>query len=330
MTAARRPFTEILEATSVQPRCNGFDRGPRCSDAYAVTHASSRSMTTAARSRTGRLRSVLLAGLLGSLLLLPRAARADDPESEAVRPPPMPIFELEQPSLAALPPSAATLFAPTILAKRARDRTFDTSMGERDPRVRSRPRTHRFRLALAAHWIRLTQTQNPDTGEFQRFHYAPLYLDLGYQAQFLKYVMVRLAVGVGANVANSRNAMPISVFPQAYLGYQGKIAGVAFGYGFDWTIPPTFHATANTSNALEQPVITRNHVVMGELSATSRIDRVALTFSFSVGGMQSDLTHFSTYNRKWRPYIGFGFGVFFDGSKRREKKALQKADAEGR
>jgi hypothetical protein len=323
MTAQGRSFTQFLDATE-------FDRGPRCSDAYAVTPARSRSTITAAGSRPGPLRGALLSLSLALLVTLPRTARAGEPEPEVVRPPPAPMFELELPSLAALPPSAATLFAPTILAKRARDRTFDTSMGERDPRVRSRPRTHRFRLALAAHWVRLTQTQDPSTGEFQRFHYAPMYLDLGYQAQFLKYMMVRIAVGVGGNVANTRNAMPVSVFPQAYLGYQGKIAGVAFGYGFDWTIPPVFHATANFTNALEQPVITRNHVVMGELSATSRIDRVALTFSFSVGGIQSDLTHFDTYNRKWRPYLGFGFGAYFDGSRRREKKALKKADAEGR
>jgi hypothetical protein len=294
-----------------------------------VTHASRRSTIDAALAWR-----VLLGGLLTlSLVLLPGLARAGEPESETVRPAPpsmFAMFELELPSLAALPPSAATLFAPTILAKRARERAFDTSMGERDPRKRSRPRTHRFRLALAAHWVRLTQTQNPDTGEVVRFHYAPMYLDLAYQAQFLKFVMVRLAVGLGANVANSRNAMPVSVFPQMYLGYQGKTVGVAFGYGFDWTIPPTFGARSNANDPLEQPVITRNHVVMGELSATSRIDRVALTFSLAVGGIQSDLTHFDTYNRKWRPYFGFGFGAFFDGSKRREKKALQKAEAEGR
>jgi hypothetical protein len=304
---------EILDLTE-------FDRGPRCSDAYAVT-----------RSHTGR-RALLAALLLGSLFMS-RPARAGEPEppveTHAIRPPPLPTFDLGLPSLAALPPSPATLFAPTILAKRASERTFDTSMGEKDPRVRNRPRTHRFRLALASHWVRLTQTQD-NTGELVRFHYAPMYLDLAYQAQFLKYVMVRIAVGVGGNVANSRNSMPISVFPQGYVGYQGKIVGLAFGYGFDWTIPPTFDATANFQNALQQPVITRNHVVMGELSATSRIDRVAVTFSFSVGGIQSDLSHFDTQNRKWRPYLGFGFGAFFDGTIRREKKALKKADAEGR
>jgi hypothetical protein len=288
-----------------------------------VTYASSPSTIAPSRGSLFMLGSLLM---LGSLFM-PATARAGEPESETVRPRPVQMFELELPSLAALPPSSPTLFAPTILAKRARDRTFDTSMGEKDPRVRNRPRTHRFRLALTSHWVRLSQAQNLMTGETTRYHYAPMYIDLAYQAQFLKYVMVRLALGIGGNVANSRNAMPISLFPQGYLGYQGKFVGLAFGYGFDWTIPPNF----NTPPAeKQQPVITRNHVVMGELSATSRIDRVALTFSFSVGGIQSDLSHFDTLNRKWRPYLGFGFGAFFDGTIKREKKALKKADAEGR
>lgn len=290
-----------------------FDRGRRCSDAYAV------------RQR----RLVALALWLGSLLVPDIASAGQPDEPDAIQPPAVPLFDLEQPTLAALPPSPATLFAPTILAKRARDRKFDTSMGEKDPRTKGRPRTHRFRLALTSHWVRLSQSLDPGTGETTRFHYAPLYIDMAYQAQFLKYVMVRLAVGVGGNVANSRNAMPVSLFPQGYVGYQGKTLGLAFGYGFDWTIPPVFGARENP-NAPEQPVITRNHVVMGELSATTRIDRVALTFSFSVGGIQSDLSHYDTYNRKWRPYLGFGFGAFFDGTIRREKKALKKANAEGR
>ena len=274
--------------------------------------------------------------MLVLVLLAPRSAAAgqdDDlhpPASNMAPSMAVPSMDLEVPTLAALPAMPAALIGPPILAKRARDRSFDTSMGEVDPRKKGLPRTHRFRLALAAHWVRLTLTANADTGETQRFHYAPMYLDLGYQAQFLKYVMVRIAVGVGGNVANSRNAMPVSVFPQAYAGYQGRTLGVAFGYGFDWTIPPVFGARANETFALEQPVITRNHVVMGELSATSKIDKVALTFSFAIGGIQSDLSHYETYNRKWRPYLGFGFGAYFDGTKRREKKALKKAEAEGR
>ncbi|WP_106394165.1 hypothetical protein [Enhygromyxa salina] len=241
-----------------------------------------------------------------------------------------PPLALTIPGLAALQPAPASLFAPSVLAKRSRDREFDTSLGESDPRVRSLPRTHRFRLTLHAQWVKLTRTQNPSTGEFERFHFAPMMLDLGYQAQFLKYVMVRLAVAAGGNVANTRNAMPMTVFPQAYVGFQHKIIGLAFGYGFDWTIPPTFGASANTSTALEQPVITRNHVVMGEISATSRIDKVALTLGLTLGGIQSDLTHFETYNRKFRFYLGLQFGAFFDGTKRREKKARKKAEAEGR
>jgi hypothetical protein len=286
-------------------------------------------VTPALRDRT----PTLLGGLLGVAMLAlasfcPRPAAAADPQAEQLQPPPIPRIELETPQLAALAPGAY-LLGPAILAKRASDRSFDTSHGEKDPRVRQRPRTHRFRLALASHWVRLTQAID-NNGRSQRFHYAPLYLDMAYQAQFLKYVMVRIAVGVGGNVANSRNAMPVSVFPQAYLGYQGKIAGLAFGYGFDWTIPPTFDAVSpSEANPLQQPVITRNHVVMGELSVTSKIDKVALTFAVSVGGMQSDLSHFSTYNRKWRPYLGFALGGFFDGTKRREKKALKRAEAQG-
>ena len=241
----------------------------------------------------------------------------------------LPALELVAPTLLAMTPAPAAFIAPPVLAKRAKDRKFDTTYGEVDPRIQNRPRTHRFRLTLHAQHVRLTQTVNPSTGESERFHFAPMMLDLGYQAQFLKYVMVRLAVAVGANVANTRNAMPLAVFPQGYVGFQSKIIGVAFGYGFDWTIPPNFHAAAVGSNTIEQPVITRNHVVMGELSATSKIDRVALTFSLAFGGVQSDLTHFSTSNRKFRPYLGLQAGMFFDGTIRREKKARKRAEAEG-
>jgi len=238
---------------------------------------------------------------------------------------------LDRPALTALPVRpAAFLPTPPVQAKRSKDREFDTSLGETDPRKRGLPRTHRFRLTLHAQWVRLSRTQNPATGEFERFHFAPLMIDMAYQAQFLKYVMVRLAVAVGANPANTRNAMPLAVFPQGYVGFQHKLIGLAFGYGFDWTIPPTFEATSNAATALEQPVITRNHVVMGELSLTSRIDKVALTFSLAIGGIQSDLSHFSTNNRKWRPYFGFQAGGFFDGTKRRERKARKRAEAEGR
>lgn len=238
------------------------------------------------------------------------------------------LGELSTPALAA-PPAMPAMFQVPVLAKRKRDREFDTSNGEVDPRERKLPRTHRFRLAIHSHWVRLTQTQNPDTGEVERFHYAPMHLDLGYQAQFLRWVMVRIAVGVGGNVANTKNAMPLSIFPQAFVGYQGKVAGVAFGYGFDWTAAAGDGRTSNRSFALEQPVIRLNHVVMGELSFTSRIDRVALTFALDLGGMQSNLTHFAEANKRWRFYVGFHAGVFFDGTKRREKKARERAEARG-
>jgi hypothetical protein len=238
-------------------------------------------------------------------------------------------LELVATTLLAMTPGPASFIAPPVLAKRAKDRQFDTSHGEVDPRGRSLPRTHRFRFTLHAQHVRLTQSFSDKLGKNERFHYAPMMFDFGYQAQFLKYVMVRLAVAVGGNVANSRNAQPLAVFPQGYVGFQTKIIGLAFGYGFDWTIPPAFHAVAQNSTN-EQPTITRNHVVMGELSATSHIDRVALTFSFAFGGMQSDLTHYAFTDRKFRPYIGLQAGMFFDGTIRREKKARKRAEAEGR
>ena len=222
-----------------------------------------------------------------------------------------------------------SLLAPPVYAKRSRDRTFDSSMGEVDPRKRSLPRTHRFRLAIHSQWVRLTRTQNQNTGEFQRFHFAPMMLDVAYQAQFLKYAMVRLAVAAGGNVANTRNAMPGVLFPQAYVGVQTRVMGIAFGYGFDWTIPPTIGATDGGTYSLVQPVIQRNHVVMGELSATSKIDRVALTFSLAVGGVKSLLTHYETANNRFRFYLGLQAGVFFDGTIRREKKARKAAAGRG-
>lgn len=236
-----------------------------------------------------------------------------------------PSHVLAAPKLGAVELTAATtMFYAPVYAKRSRDRTFDTKLGETDPRKRQLPRTHRFRLAIHSQWVRLSRTQNPSTGEFQRFHFAPLMIDVAYQAQFLKYVMVRLAVAAGGNVANTRNAMPGVLFPQAYVGVQTRIFGVAFGYGFDWAIPPTLGATDGGSTSLQQPIIQRNHVVMGELSATSKIDRVALTFSLSLGGVKSLLTHFDTQTNRFRFFLGLQAGVFFDGTLRREKKARKR------
>lgn len=256
----------------------------------------------------------------------PEVAESDAIVSEVAEP----FFELEQPSMLAYAPGPAALIGPPIYAKRARDRTFGTEYGERDPRTVDRPRTHRFRLAIHSQYIRLPQAQDANSGETTRFHFAPLMLDLAYQAQFLKYVMVRIAVAAGGNVSNVRHAMPGVVYPQAYLGYQGKLIGVAFGYGFIWTIPPNFDVSDPTDkDALLEPVISRNHVVMGELSVTSKIDRVAMTFSLSIGGVQSDLSHYDVINRKWRFYLGLQAGMYFDGTIRRERKARKKAEAEG-
>lgn len=272
-----------------------------------------------------------------ALLLAPSVVQASEPHPEVAEAGPLaselaePFFALEQPALQAYAPAPAALIGPPVYAKRSRDRKFGTEFGEKDPRVRERPRRHRFRMAIHAQYVKLPLADVE--GQSERFHFAPMMLDLGYQAQFLKYVMVRIAVGLGGNVANSRHAMPGTVYPQGYLGYQGKIIGAALGYGFIWTIPPTFDAKDPAKPddiALKQPVITRNHVVVGELSATSKIDRVGLTFALALGGVQSDLSHYDTTNRKWRFFVGLQAGVYFDGTIRRERKARKKADAEGR
>ncbi|MFV8754412.1 hypothetical protein ACNOYE_28020 [Nannocystaceae bacterium ST9] len=251
------------------------------------------------------------------------------PASAGASPPSLDRGLVEGPAASVLAAPAPTLgtiglLAPPVYAKRSRDRTFDTSMGEVDPRKRQLPRTHRFRLAIHSQHVRLTRTLDSETDEYVRFHYAPLMLDVAYQAQFLKYAMVRLAVAAGGNVANTRNAMPGVLFPQAYVGVQTRILGIAFGYGFDWTIPPIADATA-PGKSLQQPVITRNHVVMGEVSATTKIDRVALTFSLALGGVKSQLHHYQTDNSRFRFYIGLQAGVFFDGTIRREKRARKAA-----
>ena len=149
-------------------------------------------------------------------------------------------------------------------------------------------------------------------------------LDLGYQVQFLRRLMFRPAIAFGANVANSRHSMPLSLEPQAYLGYQGKSFGLAAGYAYPLNFPLLKDGYDGRPNSIGGPIIYRNHVVRGELSFTSRIDRVALTFAAGGGVISSILSHFDRTDRKWRPIFHFQCGVFFDGSIMRAKKKQKK------
>ncbi len=221
------------------------------------------------------------------------------------------------PRTAALGLLAALALPATALADPKKP--FDESEGFLDPRDRKRPRTHRFRLALDSYYIRLTQASDGE-GNTQRFHFSPLMIDLGYQAQFAKVLMARIAFAVGGNVANSRNAMPIVIMPKAYLGYQGKMFGLAANYGFMYPFPQRPNATDGRSASLGQPVIANNHAVGGEASFSTRVDRVALTFAVGGAAVNSILAHYDLGGPRWYPMLSFSLGAYFDGTILRSKR----------
>ena len=211
-----------------------------------------------------------------------------------------------------------TLPAPAQAAPEE-DKEFDASQGFVDPRLRKLPRTHRFRLALSSNYIRLSSATD-DAGNSTRFRFAPVMLDVGYQAQFARYLMARLAVGFGANVANSRHAMPVVLLPKAYFGFQGKLFGLAATYGFMYPFPQTPNATDGRDSSLGQPVISKNHVIGGEASFTTRVDRMALSLAVGGAGVKSVLQHYQLAGPRWYPMLMISFGAYFDGSMIREKR----------
>lgn len=187
-----------------------------------------------------------------------------------------------------------------------------------NPRNIELPRRHRFRLALQIDYIRLSSACGSN-GQCTRFHYAPLTLDFAYQLQFFKYVMFRPALGIGGNVANSRNAMAGVFKPSAALGYQGRILGAAFVYAYALVFPPNANATNNRGGQI-QPLIWNNHIVAAELSATSRIHDTAVMFGLRVGGQKALLVHGDINGVRWYPHLSITLGWFFDGTKRRRRK----------
>ncbi|MGB1275901.1 MAG: hypothetical protein ACPG77_09130 [Nannocystaceae bacterium] len=209
-------------------------------------------------------------------------------------------------------------------AGKRRDREKNLkSEGLDNPRERQLPRRHRFRLALQLDYIRLSSACDANQNCTQ-FHYAPLTLDFAYQLQFFKYVMLRPALGVGLNIANSRNAM-FGVFkPSLFSGYQGKILGVAFGYAYTLVFPPFANSTDGRGGQI-QPLLWNNHIVAGEISATSRIHDTAIMVGLRVGGQKSRLIHGMIDKKRWYPHLSLTLGWFFDGTKRRRKKRQRAA-----
>lgn len=205
--------------------------------------------------------------------------------------------------------------------------TFDESDGFTDPRKRQLPRTHRFRLGIESYWIALNTVSSEDGTVSEKFHYAPLLLNVGYQAQFLRRLMFRASLGLGGNVANTRNAMPFTINPRGHFGYQGTWFGAAFNYGYLFNIPRAKDAENGDPNALGQPIILKTHSLGPELSATSRIDRVAIQLAVGLNFTKSELQSYALKAERWRPTVTIGLGFFFDGSIRRARREKQSQTA---
>ena len=204
------------------------------------------------------------------------------------------------------------------------DEPGEVNVGFIDPRMRQLPRRHRFRLGLEVDYVRLSQAVDMDTGKAQRFHWVPLQLDFAYQLQFLKYMMLRPSLAIGANVGNSMEAMPMVIHPQFHFGYQGAILGVALGYG--WSTPPIQRkdAVSKVRHGLGEPLITNNHHVGGEISATTRIDSGALSFQLRLAGVSSRLRHFDLDNRRWHFMLMFNAGWYFGTGKKQAQRQRER------
>lgn len=209
----------------------------------------------------------------------------------------------------------------------------DAQTGFIDPRVRQPHPRHRFRLGLELGYMRLSAAIDADTGEKQRFHYIPLTADFAYQANFLKFLMVRPSLGLGTNVGNTIEAMPIVIHPQLHTGYQGKIVGAALGFGWFGSPINRKDVISAQRGGLGEPVSTNNWHIGGEVNFTTRIDRGALSIFLRGMGVNGRTQHFELDKRRWRFMFTFNIGWFFgDGSKqlarqraRRQARAAENA-----
>ncbi len=221
-------------------------------------------------------------------------------------------------------PAAAAVEASSEAALEAdageSERGSELGPGISDPRKRRAPRTHRFRLGFQIDYVRLTAAMDED-GVTQRFHYLPLQLDFAYQVQLLEYFMLRPSLALGANPANTLEAMPVVVHPQLYGGYQGRAIGAALGYEYLHPFPVRKDVISDTRGGLGQPIITANHAVRVELSYTTRVDRGALAFALRLGGLKSHIQHYDLDSRGWRFFVGLNAGWYFgDGNKSAERE----------
>lgn len=222
--------------------------------------------------------------------------------------------------------SSLAASAPSRAAPATQDSTPEDDPSFVDPRKPRLPRTHRFRLGVEILYERLSKAINENTGEAQRFHFAPLMLDLAYQAQFLKYVMIRPAFAFGPNIANSSTAMPFIIHPKLHFGYQGSIVGAAVGYGFFTSVIYRQDAISEIRGGLEQPTIWENHHVDAELSATTRVDRGALSFIVRAGAVHGHLLHLTIDKERWDFLLTLNGGWYFGDGTRAKKRQKERRE----
>ena len=225
----------------------------------------------------------------------------------------------------------AQLAAPQVAAARRPTTAELAEDGLTDPRKRQPPPRHRLRLGLLSDALRTTAALGRD-GKTTRFYYATLMLDLAYQVQVFKHLMIRPSFAIGGNVANSRQAMPGAVQPGLAIGYQGKLLGAAAVYSLLVPFPRTIGAN-NGHGGPTQPAFigltpladgrkgTPSQIIQVELSLTTRVDRGALNFAVRVGGMHYHLKHLNLDDKRWSPMVTLSAGWFFDLSARRRRRA---------
>lgn len=214
--------------------------------------------------------------------------------------------------------SSVGLAAPVAAAARPTTAQL-ADEGLDDPRARTLPRRHRLRIGLLSDWVRGSKACTGG-GRCERFHFAPLMIEIGYQAQILRRFMIRPSIAFGGNVANTRNAMPLVLQQNIFAGYQGALLGAAAGYSHILPFPTTINAT-DGHMGLAQPGFVANHVVSGELSLTTRFaDRSSLFFAVRLGGMKTHLMHLDIDKHRWFFILGFNAGWYIDLGRGRRRR----------
>ena len=149
--------------------------------------------------------------------------------------------------------------------------------------------------------------------------------------------MLRPGFAAGLNVANSRYAMPAVFSPRFFTGYQGRHAGIAAGYVYYATGYPGLtveNGADGRDDSIGGPRIWNAHGVLGELSFTSRIDGIAISFAARLGGVHSHIQHYGIDSsqpdpaqaafRKFRFHWGVQLAFFFDGTLKRQRRARER------